>query len=319
MTGPQRFGRGALAAALSLAAMTAGCTMTDMPASSPATSPATASSALSGPAASPARQRARAYYAGVQSNLLSQGLMRTDGGGADTPFNERQLADNFLRIALFDEYVNRGGVFVAQATESRLRRWDRPVRVAVEFGASVPADQRIRDRASVAGYVSRLARVTGHPMRMDDRAPNFRVLILNEDERQNSAPRLEQILPDIDPAAVRATVAMPPASYCVVFAFSEGDTAAYSQAVAVIRGEHPDLLRLLCIHEEIAQGMGLANDSPVARPSIFNDDEEFALLTRQDELMLKMLYDRRLRAGMSLATARPIAERIAHELIGGES
>jgi hypothetical protein len=44
----------------------------------------------------------------------------------------------------------------------------------------------------------------------------------------------------------------------------------------VIRAEHPDLLRLSCLHEEIAQGLGLPNDSPRARPSIFNDDEEFA-------------------------------------------
>ena len=46
--------------------------------------------------------------------------------------------------------------------------------------------------------------------------------------------------------------------------------------------------------------MGLANDSPDARPSVFNDDEEFAFLTRHDELLLKMLYDPRLRPGMVL-------------------
>jgi hypothetical protein len=317
MTGLARNIRRHVTATLALTALAAGCTMPDMPARPPLAPGQTA--AAPGLSASPASQRARTYYAGVQSNLLSQGLMRSDGGGPDTPFNDRQLADNFVRIAMFDEYVNRGGVLVAQATESRLRRWDRPVRVAVEFSATVPPEQRVRDRASISAYVARIARVTGHPMRMDSNAPNFRVLILNDDERQNIGPRLEQIVPDIDPAAVRATVAMPLASYCVVFAFSEGDTAAYSQAVAVIRGEHPDLLRLLCIHEEIAQGMGLANDSPTARPSIFNDDEEFALLTRQDELMLKMLYDRRMRAGMTLSTVRPIAQMIARELIGGES
>ena len=31
--------------------------------------------------------------------------------------------------------------------------------------------------------------------------------------------------------------------------------------------DDPDLLRLSCMHEEIAQGLGLANDSPLARPS----------------------------------------------------
>jgi hypothetical protein len=88
--------------------------------------------------------------------------------------------------------------------------------------------------------------------------------------------------------------------------------------VAIIRAEHPDLMRQTCIHEEVAQGLGLANDSRQARPSIFNDDEEFGFLTRQDELMLQMLYDDRFTIGMSAAEAAPLARRIATELMGGE-
>ena len=78
-------------------------------------------------------------------------------------------------------------------------------------------------------------------------------------------------------------------------------------------------MRLSCIHEEIAQGLGLANDSPTARPSIFNDDEEFALLTTQDELMLKILYNPALRPGMTESEARPIVESLAARLLGGDS
>ncbi len=86
--------------------------------------------------------------------------------------------------------------------------------------------------------------------------------------------------------------------------------------MALIRSEHPDLFRLSCIHEEIAQGLGIPNDSPRARPSIFNDDDEFALLTRHDELLLQMLYDPRLTPGMTAEEARPIARIIARELMG---
>ena len=104
----------------------------------------------------------------------------------------------------------------------------------------------------------------------------------------------------------------------MVAAFAGGEGAnTYTAAVAVIRAENPDLLRLSCIHEELAQGLGLANDSPAARPSIFNDDDEFALLTRHDELLLKMLYDPRLRAGMSAAQAAPLTRIIARELTQG--
>jgi hypothetical protein len=112
---------------------------------------------------------------------------------------------------------------------------------------------------------------------------------------------------------------MPRSTYCLVFAWDPNDDGAYEKAVAVIRSEHPDLLRLSCIHEEMAQGMGLANDSPEARPSIFNDDEEFALLTQHDEKLLAILYDPRLTAGMSAADAMPVVREIASVMVAGGS
>ncbi len=72
-------------------------------------------------------------------------------------------------------------------------------------------------------------------------------------------------------------------------------------------------MRKSCIHEEIAQGLGLANDSPEARPSIFNDDDEFALLTIHDEMLLTMLYDPRPAIGMSVEQARPVIKELARE------
>ena len=62
----------------------------------------------------------------------------------------------------------------------------------------------------------------------------------------------------------------------------------------------------------------VANDIQAASPSIFNDDDEFALLTSQDELLLQMLYDPRLKQSMSLEEASPIAHIIARELVDGD-
>lgn len=264
-------------------------------------------------------QAARDYYSQLQSSLVSQGLLRSDRGGPDTPFTDRNLADNFIRVALYDEYVAQNGQFVQRQTPSHLRRWDRPVRLAVEFGDTVPLDQRSIDVGNVARYADELARSSGHPVSLVTEAPNFHVLILNEDDRRASASRLTQLIPGISPGDLATVLDMPRETYCLVFAYSATSASTYDRAVAVIRGEHPDLLRLSCVNEELAQGMGLANDSPDARPSIFNDDEEFALLTGQDRLMLRMLYDPRLHPGMTLEEARPIATAIATELVGGDS
>jgi hypothetical protein len=305
-----------LAVMLTLAA----CTATGPLAVSP--SPQTRPSGLVAPPLTPelatrsdASRALSVHFQRVQNDLVARGLLRTDGGGPDTTYTDTVLARNFVRIALFDEFVATPTGLRAQPTISRLRRWEQPVRFVVEFGATVPEDQRREDIQSVGTFVSRLSRVTSQPMSMSDTNPNFHVLILNEDDRFGYEGQLRALVPGIDDTSVQAFMDLPRDTLCLVLAFSEGGSPQYSKAVALIRGEHPDLMRLACIHEELAQGLGLANDSPYARPSIFNDDEEFGLLTTHDELLLKMLYDDRLQTGMTAAVAAPIARVIATELM----
>jgi Protein of unknown function (DUF2927) len=270
-------------------------------------------------APSAASEAMRVYYAQVQSRLVSQGLLRTDAGTADAPFNDRMLAENFIRVALFDEYANGPTGPVQRETASRLRRWADPVRIGLRFGASVPPDMRATDRARVASYLSRLAQLTGHPISLNDANPNFIIEVVNEDERRALGPQITATLPGLTPNEIRGITELPRSTYCLVYSSAGNGNSTYTRAYAVIRAEHPDLLRLSCYHEEIAQGLGLANDSPSARPSIFNDDEEFALLTSQDEAMLRMLYDPALAPGMTEEQARPIVQSLATRLVGGDT
>jgi len=261
----------------------------------------------------------RDYYARVQSSLLTQDLLRTDGGGPDAPYSADMLSRNFQRIALYEEYARIGNSIIARQTPSRLHRWEDPVRISVEFGGVVPRETQIRDRRAVESFASRIGRITGHPVDVVNKGANFHVFVVDEDARLALGPRLRQIIPSISPGAVAAVTNLPRSSYCLVFAWDPEDDGTYAKAVAIIRAEHPNLLRLSCIHEEIAQGMGLSNDSPQARPSVFNDDEEFGLLTSHDEELLRILYDPRLRPGMKSNEAMPIVEQIVQERPGGRS
>ena len=259
------------------------------------------------------------YYTRIEASFLTQGLLRTDGGGPDTPFTDRMLAENFIRIALFDEFTRVGNRLVARETESRLRRWERPVRIEVHFGETVGPEIIARDSEAIESYAGRLQRASGHPIRTVRSGGNYHVFILHEDERRTLGPRLREIIPQLSDTAVAQIEGLDRSSYCAVLAIDPANNGVYTRAIAVIRAENPDLFRLSCIHEELAQGLGLANDSPAARPSIFNDDEEFALLTTHDELLLRILYDPRLSPGMTADEARPIVRRIAAELMGGPS
>ena len=260
----------------------------------------------------------RDHYEKVQAGLLSEGLLRTDMGGEDAPFTDRNLTDNFLKIALFEEYS--GGQITAHSNEApiRLLRWDQPVRVALIFGAAVPPAQVATDTARIGSYLARLAQVTGHAIGLNDKTPNFWVHIATIDERAALGPVLNAEIPGLTAGQLASVTQMDPDTYCQVLTQSDAGST-YARAVAVIPSEHPDLMRLACIHEELAQALGLPNDSNAARPSIFNDDQEYALLTRQDELMLRILYDPALRPGMTEAEAWPIVQTLATRLMGGNS
>ncbi len=258
------------------------------------------------------------YYARIQSDLLAQGLLRTDGGGPDTPFTDTMLLRNFERIALAEEYERGAGLRPSDGKLGQIKKWEQPVRVTIEFGEHVPQDQRVSDSNMVIQYVNRLARITGHPISVTGGGANFHVLFVSEDDKDTLAPRIRALVPDVNPAALEIFHDLPRSIHCLVIAFSEERGGyAYGDAIAVIRSEHPELLRQSCVHEEIAQGLGLGNDSPSARPSIFNDDDEFALLTSHDEMLLRLLYDPAITAGMTADQVRPIARQRAAELLGG--
>ncbi|SDZ10199.1 Protein of unknown function [Jannaschia faecimaris] len=256
------------------------------------------------------------YYARLQARLQAEGLLRQDIG-SNVSYSAADLARNFERIALYSEYTQVGGRYVARQSRAELRRWERPVRIQLHFGPAVPDTMKRADRLRILAYVSRLRRATGHPMSVVGSNGNYHIFIATVDEQRRLGPQIRAAEPGLSSQVVREITSLSRSTYCAVYASSSSDQPnAYISAIAFVRAEHPDLFRQSCYHEEIAQGMGLANDDPNVRPSIFNDDEEFALLTRHDELLLRMLYDHRLRVGMSAEEARPIVARIAGELRG---
>lgn len=263
---------------------------------------------------SPASREIAAYYTRVERGHRTRGLLRIDGGGPDVPYDADRLARTFTATAFAREFTDVGDDLVRRESESILHRWSGPVRIEPIFGASVPDMQRADDSAAIRRFADRLGRVTRHPVSFTQRGGNFRVLVLSEDERRVSGPTLRRLIPGIRDREIEVIENLDRASYCVVVASDPRDDGVLTRAVAVIRAELPPLLRLSCIHEEIAQGLGLANDSEGARPSIFNDDDEFGRLTAMDELMLQMLYDIRLRPGMDADTAAPTVRQIAEAL-----
>ena len=300
------------------AVLTAGCTSLGGGAPNPMAAPAPARPAEV-LAVDPQSADLRRYYTEIETHRVANRLMRTDPGTADLRLTAGRLAETYIDVALRDEHSDRGAV---SGRSSVLRRWAVPVRYSLEFGATTSRATRAADYQHVRALAARLSEASNHPISVTPLGQtdgNFHVLVLSESERQGAGDRLRALIPGIDDGAVRLVTDMPRETFCLVLAFARDGSATYTEAVAVIRAEHPDLTRLACYHEELTQGLGLAADSDGARPSIFNDDQEFALLTEQDLLLLRIHYDPRLTPGMTEAQARRTIFSIASELVAGAS
>jgi len=58
-----------------------------------------------------------------------------------------------------------------------------------------------------------------------------------------------------------------------------------------------------CLLEELTQTLSLPNDSDMAKPSVFNNRSVLQELTRTDKILIRTLYDKRLKAGTPRAEA----------------
>jgi len=311
----------AAAAALSLSACAGFRGAGGAPEAAGPLAPPPASASVPAPRVDEAAERLASFYADVEGDLTASGRMRLDTHPSDAPFTVDDLVRNFERIALHDEYAEVDGRFVRRETPALLRRWERPVRVAVVVGPSAPPETAARDRAEVAAFTDRLARLTGVDMRMTEGPDaNFLVMILSSAEQAQAADATAARFPDFQPAVLSALGNTPIDTFCTAYAFAEpARPSSYAAVMVLIRAEHPTLTRASCVHEEMAQAMGLPNDSRDARPSLFNDSLEFAFLTEHDEILLRMLYDPRLRTGMSAAEARPLLPAVARDAMAAQT
>ena len=248
------------------------------------------------------------HYQNYTVALRAMGDLRVDTAPADAPYDAEDLVTNFERIALHHEAdASRAGGEDNWAPNP-LMRWAGPLRYHL-FGNAVTDE----DRSQVRRLMTRIAGLTGLDISDVGTEVNFIILITKPDERKEFAAELSGMHPAL--ADTFKFWRRTPGVVCVANnLYSANDRNHITVALVAIGSETTGLLRQACLHEEIVQALGLANDHPKVRPSIFNDDGEFALLTEHDEHLLRLLYDPRLESGMTAAQAMPVVRQIVAEL-----
>lgn len=262
----------------------------------------------------------------------SAGFFRTDRSPDDAPFTAAQLAKNFEALAFdFEEQPFDDEV---QTTPARMiRKWLDPVRYTL-VGAAEGNPQLSK---ALSTFTGKLGALTGHPVAeavdTGREQPNVLVLFGASDffDSLDAAASLRDsgsfgdeldeklgalaFLNDMVGEWRRSTSPCGGRVGTYDRDREEGQRGEIFFAIIMIRAEVPPSLMQACVEEEFAQVMGLFNDDFDVRPTIFNDDQEFALLTRHDELLLQILYDARLPLGAPPEQAMPVVRRIAGELV----
>ncbi|MET1413893.1 DUF2927 domain-containing protein [Roseibium sp. HPY-6] len=82
---------------------------------------------------------------------------------------------------------------------------------------------------------------------------------------------------------------------------------------AVIVSDEGEFLFKRCLVEEILQGLGPMNDNQDLTHSVFNDASRHSRFTVFDQIILNMLYDPRIRPGMSKKQTEPLLPLVARD------
>ena len=219
---------------------------------------------------------------------------------ANTPHwqTSSYIAKSFAEIALHSK---------SRSETKRIIKWEK--------GINYYFDHRFPERTlneQLTGlHIQHLSNITGVKMKHTKRRSNANLVIIFSKEKNmvrdfthsaglKSTPAINRL--------IRKNVCLAYTSYS-----SSGKIHHATVLVAVDKAREAAGL-ISCIVEELSEIMGLPNDSQKVYPSIFNDYSTDALLTGLDYLMLKILYDKRIKAGMTKHQMMPIVNKIIAEL-----
>ena len=221
----------------------------------------------------------------LQSNLA---LAKVDK--AERWQNIDYIEQSFYEVALGSEF----GI-----STFRVRKWLKPLTIYVEHEIG---DVKLHNQLLNA-HIKHLRSITGlNISRVKDKnSANIRFYFTNQ-------KRLPILIGDI---IGQDSVQYVHGAVCLanINANEQGEILSANVFIPIDQARmHGKLVS--CIIEELTQVLGLVRDSDLVFPSIFYDRSHNALLTGLDDILLRILHDPSIKAGMTKQQLHPIIQRI---------
>lgn len=202
-------------------------------------------------------------------------------------FSDNELMDGFQKTVFGVEY---GGELAGRG----VKKFTAPVRIKV---VNLADKDRHRE---IAGFVARLPRlVQGLDIRMAGPRDNANFTVYVVDRADYVATVRSDVIGSTHGAAPgQCLVRVYPGSLGIV------------RSTAVIVSDEGDSLFRRCMVEEILQGLGPMNDNAALYASVFNDSSRHDRFMPFDRAVVSMLYDRRIRPGMTRNEVDPLLPKV---------
>jgi hypothetical protein len=196
-------------------------------------------------------------------------------------FTNDEIKDGFFKIAFKAEMQ-------IDAPVERIRKFDEPVRIFVD-SMGLP-DRRSEIAAVVADIRSRVNHLDVAVT--DDReAANFVVRLVAERDLRRTirslygSERAKQIQHSLHPECLSG--------------IGKDKLYRIRRAEVILPVDAGEFTFYDCAYEELLQALGAINDDPSVPWTMFNDDVQMGFFDVYDQYLLNVLYDPRIRAGMT--------------------
>jgi Protein of unknown function (DUF2927) len=207
-------------------------------------------------------------------------------------FTDAEIAEGFFKTAFGAEYHVAGRV-------DRIRKYDGPVRIYIDSRAK--PDRRRQVAAVVADIGARIDHLD-IAVAEDRRAANVEVTLVRDRDLMPTIrafygrDRARQIKRRLQPQCLSGF--RKDAQYRIV----------HSDVIIVV--DAGDFIFYDCAYEELLQALGPINDDSSVPWTMFNDDVSMGFFDVYDQHLLNILYDPRIRPGMTREEVRTLLPQV---------
>ncbi|CAN7687514.1 DUF2927 domain-containing protein [Bradyrhizobium sp. LjRoot220] len=202
-------------------------------------------------------------------------------------FTDREIIEGFFKIAFGAEYHLAGRV-------DRIRKYEAPVRV---FADGTRADRKAQLAKIVADIAARVQHLDIAMAASNDDANVLVKLVRDRDLNRTittfyGSERAREIRSSLDPQCLSG--------------FRKNERFEIEHSDVILTVDNGDFVFLDCAYEELLQSLGPINDTPTVPWTMFNDNVSMGYFGVYDQYLLNLLYDPRIKAGMTVQEVRAI-------------